>query len=252
MKTSIKQIPLGMALIAMSTISLAHTRLQTPVIDENNARHGSNYNNEVIAHGCKTTDGKNRTVLGTVVVFPDGTDSTITVDGETTDKPLSDFVTNWGSPVAKIQDKDVFVLEQEIETPLGNVVGFWSAGTPGLRPGLTGLIPFRTRGVIINPESCAKSVKFIVAIADVCEVTSVAGFSPDKVNLWTPAVGSNFDGDPSGHGYNSPASLTVNRSDSPLPAACGAGVDVVVTPSASQLNRDMPVKINGVQVWPKP
>ena len=57
---------------------------------------------------------------------------------------------------------------------------------------------------------------------------------------------SNYDG-----AESEPATLKVNRT-SALPAECGEGVDVVVTPSAAQLNRDMPVVIGGVQVWPKP
>lgn len=240
------------AMFAASHGVVAHTRLQNPQISENSASHGSDYNNQVIAHGCKDpeTGAANIRTIGTVVVFPDGVDSSITVNGEATASPLTDFVANWGSPVQKIQNKDVFQVEAEITDPLGNAVGYWAAGG-GLKGGLTGVIPFRTSGVIIEPTSCAQSVKFIVSIADVCKVTDVAGFNDATVMLWTPAVGSNFDGEGL-NGYDSPASLTVNRS-SELPEACaGEGVDVVVTPSAAQLNRDMPVKVHGVQIWPKP
>jgi len=114
---------------------------------------------------------------------------------------------------------------------------------------LTGVIPFRTSGVVIESTSCAKTVKFIVAIADICEITKISGFKDSTVMLWTPAVGSQFDGTEDLNGYNSPASFMVNRT-SDQPEACGEGVDVVVTPSAAQLNRDMTVKINGAQIWP--
>lgn len=241
----------GSVLVA-SQMAIAHTRLQTPSIDENAASHGSNYNNQVIGHGCKNPDTGTADIstIGTVVVFPDGVDSSITVDGEASDKTLADFVTNWGSPVQKIQNRDVFNKEDEIKDPLGNVLGYWAAGG-GLQGGLTGVIPFRTSGVVIDAASCAKSVKFVVAIADVCAVTNVSGFSDATVMLWTPAVGSIFDGTEDLNGYNSPASLIVNRT-SPLPEACGNGVDVVVTPSAAQLDRDMTIEIDGAQVWPVP
>lgn len=240
------------AMLAAAQGTVAHTRLQFPQVNENSASHGANYNNQVISHGCKDPDTGAATIntLGTVVVFPDGKDSSITVDGEATAAPLEDFVSNWGSPVQKIQNKDVFLIEDEITDGLGNVLGYWAAGG-GLKGGLTGVIPFRTSGVIINPESCAQTVTFKVAIADVCKITDVAGFSDATVMLWTPAVGSDFDG-PGLNGHDSPATLTVNRT-SDLPESCGGvGVDVVVTPSAAQLNRDMTVKYKGVQVWPKP
>jgi len=241
----------GGVLVA-SQMASAHTRLQTPTIDENSARHGSNYNNQVIGHGCKdpVTGHADIDTAGTVVVFPDGVDSSITVDGEASDKTLIDFVTNWGSPVQKIQNKDVFTTEEEIKDSNGNVLGFWAAGG-GLKGGLTGVIPFRTSGVVIEPTSCAKTVKFVVAIADICTLTNVSGFNDATVMLWTPAVGSIFDGTEDLNGYNSPASLTVNRT-SALPEACGAGVDVVVTPSAAQLDRDMTIEVNGAQAWPLP
>lgn len=96
---------------------------------------------------------------------------------------------------------------------------------------------------------------FVLAAADVCKVTQVSGFNTETVNLWTPAVGSNFDGTPSiNDGYDSPATLRIARNlvTNPLPASCGTGVDIVVTPSANQINRDMPVFLNGKQAWPLP
>ena len=238
------------AILAASQSVFAHTRLQTPVIDENSAAHGSNYNNEVIGHGCTTASGDRINVVGTVVVFPDGVDSTLTVDGEASEQTLIDFVSNWGSPVQLIQNKDVFEIQDEITDPLGNVVGYWAGSAEGLKHNLTGVIPFRTSGVIIEPTSCAKSVTFRIAIADICRVTAASDFSTENLNLWTPAVGSSFEIEDSS-GYDSPATLTVNRT-SDMPEACGDGVDVVVTPSAAQLDRDFPVVIDGVQVWPAP
>lgn len=229
----------------------AHTRLQTPTIDEGSGR---NFNHEIIAHGCANPESGSNDIntIATIVVFPDGVDSIITVDGEVSNKALIDFVTNWGSPVQKIQSRDLFDIEDEIKDPLGNVLGYWAASlnNTGLKGGLTGSVPFRTSGVEFEPTSCAKTVKFIVAIADICKLTDVDGFTNSTVELWTPAVGSIFDGTEGvTKGYNSPASLTVNRTTD-LAEGCGEGVDVIVTPSAEQLNRDMTIEINGNQAWP--
>ncbi len=242
------------SILMTSQMAGAHTRLQAPTIDENSAGFGSNYNHEIISHGCANLDSGQNDIntIATILVFPDGTDSAITVGGEASDKTLIDFVSNWGSPVQKIQSRDLFDIEDEIKDPLGNVLGYWAASlnNTGLNGGLTGSVPFRTSGVIFEPTSCAKTVKFIVSIADICKLTDAANFNSSTVQLWTPAVGSMFDGiEGESKGYNSPASLTVNRTGE-LPEGCGDGLDVVVTPSAAQLNRDMTIEIDGTQVWP--
>lgn len=257
MKTISKNFALYLitgSILLVSQMVSAHTRLQSPVIDENSAGHGSNYNNLIIAHGCTNPDTGSTDIntIAQVVVFPDGVDSTITVDGEASDKILFDFVSNWGSPVQKIQSRDIFDIEDEIKDSLGNVLGYWAASLDGtgLKGGLTGVVPLRTSGVIIEPTSCAKSVKFVLGVAEICELTDFAGFSDATVMLWTPEVGSKFDGvEGVSKGYNSPASLTVNRV-SELPAECGEGLEVVVTPSAHQLNRDMTIEFDGVPAWP--
>jgi hypothetical protein len=243
-----KLITQGLSIVVSAVLAqsaFAHTRLKVPVIDENAAFHGSNYNDVVVAHGCQNESDGNSTIdtIGTVVVFPDGKDSIITVDGAPHNGQLSDFVTNWASPVTIIQDRSVFTQQSYITDSLGNKLGFWAAGG-------NGLLPFATAGVVIESTSCAKSVTFVLGIADVCEVTDNNGFSNATVQLWTPAVGSNFDG--SGlHGFDSPATLKINRTIAPLPESCGAGLEVVVKPSAQQLNRDMKVIVDGQQIWPK-
>lgn len=224
------------AIVAANQGAFAHTTLQTPQINENTRV----YNNAVIGHGC----ANHASVFGTSVVFPDGVDSTITVNGVTSAEPLTSFVANWGNSVQMIQSDDTFPMQGVKRDALGNAVGFWAGGGP-LDHDLVGLIPFRTNAVLIEPTSCARSVTFEIAIVDVCVLTTLAGFSDETVNLWTPLVGSSYDA-----AESEAAILKVNRT-SALPAECGEGVDVVVTPSAAQLNRDMPVILNGIQVWPK-
>ena len=237
------------SMLAASQSIFADTRLQIPVIPENTQV----YNALVIEHGCDdlVNGGTGTPVFGQSVVFPDSAaNPIITVDGVRIAQPLTDFVVNWGNSNQKIQSNDVFPLEAE-KTVSGNVVGFW--GGNGKLPGTyIGLNPFVTGAVLIEPTSCAKSVTFVLAIADVCKMTSLGGFNTDTVNLWTPAVGSNYDGNRTNEGFDSPATLTVTRNltVNPLPPSCRAAVDVVVKPSASQINRDMPVVINGKQEWP--
>ena len=262
MKASkLKLMTLAMAtatLIGVTLDAQAHTRFRVPVIDENAANHGSNYNDVVVAHGCQnTTDGASTIdTLGTVVVFPEKDAPIIktrvagsTGEYEIHDGVLTDFVANWGSPVTVIQDAGLFEFQEYIRDPLGNKIGFWSGGGRVLKAGFRGLLPIATAGVVINPESCAKSVTFVAAIADICEITDPSGFSNGTLQLWTEAVGSVFDGEGL-HGFNSPATLTVNRSIAALPESCGDGLDVKVVPSAEQLNRDFNIKFQGQQIWP--
>lgn len=248
------------ALILITTVGLvgawqsafAHTRLKTPEVQENAAQHGSDYNAVVVGHGCTNpaTGAVDATVLGTVIVFPDGKDSIITVDGVPHAGSLTDFVTNWGNPVTKIQDRSIFDNEEYIKDSLGNKLGFWTGGGSGLKGGFRAVIPFTTAGVIINEASCAKSVTFVPGIADICQITNVAGINEETANVWAPAVGSVYDGLPDRHGYDSPATLKVNRSATPLPESCGAGVDVIVKPSSNQLDRDLRINVGGKQIWP--
>lgn len=215
---------------------LAHTGPDIPKINEDTRTS----NNIVIGHGC----GDN-SVMGTSVVFPDGVDSTITVDGAAHTGALTDFVQNWTNANQQIYSRAVFTYQNEKTDNKGNVVGFW-AGGESLPHNLTGFVPFRTSAVIIEPTSCAKSVKFHISVADICEITDVAGFNESTVNFWTlSTLGTPYDAD-----TDETSSLTINRT-SALPTSCGAGVVVEVKPSAAQINRDMPIKIDGSQIWPK-
>lgn len=226
-------------LVLLAQGAFAHSRLEIPAIPESTRVT----NNIVLGHGCG-----DKSLMGTSVVFPDGVDSTITVDGQPHAGPLTDYVQNWTNANQKVYSRAVFTHQDEKTDSTGNVVGFW-AGGEHFPQNLTGYIPLRTNAVIIEPTSCAKSVKFYISIADICEITDVAGFSASTVNLWTHnALGTVYDRVSATD--DGPASLQINRT-SALPESCGAGVAVEVKPSAAQINRDMPIKINGNQVWPK-
>ncbi|MDO9311038.1 MAG: hypothetical protein Q7T85_05020 [Nitrosomonas sp.] len=254
--TEFKQLPiqsiLAIALLlSASQNAYSHTRLEIPVILESagaTGHGGTNVaNNVVISHGC----GEGTNVIASSIVFPDGEDSTVKVNGVVTASPITDFISNWGNRNQKILNHSIFAQEDEKNDALGNVIGFWVRG--GKVPDYyTAFVPFRTSAVVIEPTSCAASVKIVLGIADICKVTNKAGFADGKLNLWTPAVGSDYDG-PGMHGFNSPATLTVTRDlvNNPLDASCGAGDAIELIPSAAQLNRDMPIINKGKQYWPK-
>ncbi|MER2513518.1 MAG: hypothetical protein ABTQ25_14060 [Nitrosomonas ureae] len=228
------------AIAVIGQNAFAHTTLEVPSIVEG-VRVS---NNVVIGHGC----GENN-VIGTSVVFPDGVDSTITVDGQPHAGALTDFVQNWGNLNQKIYSKAVFTFQGEKTDANGNVSGFWAGAGDSLPHDMAGFIPFRTSAAIIEPTSCAVSVKFHVPIVDICQITSIDGFSEDEtINRWTLAgLGTPYD-----RAEDGAASLTIMRSETnPLPESCGADQVVEVKPSAAQVNRDMPIIYNGTQVWPQ-
>ncbi|TXI20630.1 MAG: hypothetical protein E6Q62_00760 [Nitrosomonas sp.] len=224
----------------------AHTVIEPPQVTE--GQKSENY--LVITHGCGDSP-----VIGSSIVFPDGVDSTIAVNGNPYTGSLTDFVTNWGNVVQLYQDRSVF-SEQDVKRDAnGNVVGFWAGGGRAIASHLYGRIPFVTSAVLINPESCAKTVRFAAAAVDICKITGIDGINGENaVSFWTPAVGSKYDGTPGSHAYDFPVFFTINRDleTNPLPESCGAGQQVSVRPSAAQVDRDMPIQFNGAQVWPQP
>jgi hypothetical protein len=222
----------------------AHTTLETASMSEGVRV----LNNVQIGHAC----GAGKSVIGTSVVFPDGTDSTILVNKAAYNGKLSDFLTTWGPNIQPLIDRSVFTTVDEHNGPTGNVTGLWAGGGSGVPNHMVGYVPFRVNATRINPQSCATSVRFQVSIVDVCEITTSASLHNEGVaEFWTSnTLSTIYD---SKEGDNS-ASLTINRNltTNPLPTSCGGvGTAVEVRVSPTQLQRDMPIRVNGVQIWPK-
>ncbi|MCE7913175.1 MAG: hypothetical protein DYH15_00565 [Nitrosomonas sp. PRO4] len=246
LKFSIQDLFVLIVFVGVFSNVMAHTVLETPQVTELKKMT----NNIVIGHGCQ-----GEAVIGTSVVFPDGESSTIAVGNDPHSGVLTDFVQNWGNLFQLLQNRSVFSEQDEKLDAASNVVGFWSGGGRGVAANLNAYVPFTVSAAILEPTSCATSVRFAVAIVDVCKITTIGDFTDDAVSLWTPAVGSKYDGAPGGHAYDSPAFFTINRDleANPLPENCGGvGVEVFVKPSAAQIDRDMPIIFNGTQVWPQP
>lgn len=257
-KNKILSLPAMAAVLAVAWGNAqAHTRFETATIPEG-ARSD---NNVMIPHGCA-----DQPVIGAITVFPDvstalvdiSDDANAAIGAETfarSEQLATDFVQ--GISIAGIQSRDTFSASELIRDDNGNPVGVWSAGGSIPPSNWVAKLPVRISAVNIVPESCASKVILVPAIANVCQLTSLAeinGKDSDRldVDFWTaPDAGHpNFDAP----AWNFPAPITVTRNpdSNPLPASCGEGVAVRIYPSAGQLNRDLPVKIDGVQVWPAP
>lgn len=229
-------------LMGLGQSTFAHTRLDVATQTEGTRA----INHLVISHSCNETSH----TIGTSVVFPDGVDSTILVNGEVSEGQVLDYLTNYGNNFQLFLDRSAFTaMEEKIVN--GNVVGFWAGGGAGMPNNLNVATPLRLTAASIEPTSCAASVAVKVSIADICEITGTDGFSDDVVHLWTHNnLGTPFDR--VSDTDDGPATFTITRdlTSNPLPDSCGDGVAVEIKPSAAQINRDMPIVIDGAQVWP--
>ncbi|HTQ99232.1 MAG TPA: hypothetical protein VMH83_04545 [Candidatus Acidoferrum sp.] len=242
----IRPLPLALAMLMTASLAQAHTTLETPAMSEGVRV----LNNEQIGHAC----GAGTSVIGTSVVFPDGKDSTLLVNGAPYNGTLSDFISNWGPNIQPLLNHAVFNYIDEKNDANGNVVGFQAGGGAGMPDHMVAYVPFRVNATNFNPASCATSVKFHVSIVDICKITDGTHIHDAGVaNFWTSnTLSTNYD---SSSASEDAASLTINRNlaANPLPASCGGvGTSVDVRNSALQLNRDMPIRINGTTVWPQP
>ena len=224
------------ALCAIAPVALAHTTVRSQ------AAEGVRADNALkIGHGCDEN-----TVIAQSVVFP--TDAPLI----TTNAPgvvigdLAEVITQGGIAglVGAIQDSSIFGIQNAKLDANENTIGFH--GKQGLlRIHLRGRVPFEFTAPNFVPESCATALRVEIAIADICKLKAPT-LQPGKVNLWIPDNGSQFaiQGAANGvEGIGGPARLTVNRdlANNPLPDACGAGYVVTLTPSAAQVDRDLPI-----------
>jgi len=196
-----------------------------------------------IGHGCEEGEFP---VIAQSVVFPADAPELHASDPNVAIASLGDVIAPGSlvGLVSAIQDRSIFLAQRVKTDALGNVIGFF--GTFGrLELGLTGRMPFQFTAPSFLPESCAVRLRIALAIADICKLSKPT-LRPDKVNLWIPDNGSIYavEGAAQGiDGIGEPAILTVNRNltTNPLAPACGAGYELFVTPSAAQIERDLPI-----------
>jgi len=235
--------------------AMAHTRLTVSSSPESSSAHGSTSTSVNIPHGCTSN-----AVIGNVFFLPDTgalmqTSTDEFENFEAVEGTMLDYLTK-PATIRLVISKDVFDTSELIMDSQGlNPIGFWAAGGGSIpASNHIGRLPITISAVGIQPESCATKVRIVPAIANICNVTGVDGIdgsNSDNVNVdfWTaPDVGTIYDAP----AWNYPASYDVTRDldNNPLPESCGEGLAVRIFPSADQLNRNMPVSVDGTQVWP--
>lgn len=231
--------------LALASPAAPHTSVKAQ------ASEGSREDNALrIGHGC---DPGERPVVAQSVVFPTEAPTITASDPAIVLADLSEVLVEGGLAglVQSIQDRSIFLVQDEIVDADGNVVGF-QARAGLLRANLSGRVPFQFSAPSFQPSSCARRLLVEIAVADVCSVRPPA-IEPGKLNLWIPENASRFAVEGAAadiEGVGEPATLIVNRNrtTNPIPPACGAGYDVTLTPSASQLDRDLPIP----GYWPSP
>jgi hypothetical protein len=206
-----------------------------------------------IGHACTTTDGSLIPVVAQSVVFPSVAPEISTSDGSiVAGLPAVIEQGTFAGLARVIQSRNVFKSQQVKADALGNSIGF-SGTAGGLNVDTPGRIPFQFTPPKFVATSCAKRVLVKVAIADVCLFGAgiTDSVKEGKVNLWIPDNGSQYavlGKAQNVDGIGAPATLTINRNltTNPLPASCGAGIDVTVTPSAGDVTANLPIP----GVWP--
>jgi hypothetical protein len=228
------------ALLAASLV-YAHTTVRSQ------ATEGVTADNALrIGHGCSVSGGTSTPVIAQSVVFP--TVSPVATSPDGTVVPLDTVITQGSlAGLARvIEDTSIFASQEPKLDSLGNTVGF-AAYDGALSTDLLGRVPFQFAAPKFVSSSCASRLLVRVAIADVCSRAPGDTASAGKVNLWIPDNGSQYAtaGKAAGiDGIGAPATLIVNRdlAANPIPASCGSGIDVTVTPSAADVDANLGIR----------
>jgi hypothetical protein len=242
-KTSARiALVIGAALsLAVGSTAFAETTVRSA------ATEGRTDDNAIrIEHGCQTRDGDEASVIAQSVVFP-SVSPQITASNGSAIGDLSQVITQGTiAGLAKpVQDNNIFLSQKVKYDSLGNAAGF--SGAEGmLALDMQGRVPFQFTPPNFVATSCARRLLIKIAIADIC-ASNLGDTTPaGKINLWIPANGSRYAtmGAAAGvDGIGLPATLIINRdlAANPLGGPCGAGIDVTVTPSAADVDANLPI-----------
>jgi hypothetical protein len=221
--------------VLFSNVAFAHTEFKKQALE------GTSDDNAVtIGHSCELAL---KPIVAQSVVFPGSNPELSASDGSVVND-LSDVIEQGSIAglVDLIQDKNIFQVQKEKTDALGSVTGFYGK-TGLLAVELQGRVPFAFTAPNFVSTSCVKKLNIEVAIADIC-VLSKPTIQAAKVNLWIPANGSQYaiKGAAAGvDGVGDAPTLQVNRdlAANPLDPSCGAGIDVTVTPSATDVDTNL-------------
>jgi hypothetical protein len=151
-----------------------------------------------------------------------------------------------------VQDRSIFLEQDEIQSELGNTIGFY--GKKGfLKANLLGTVPFKFSPLFFTPNTCYSEIHFITAIADICS-TKAPALQPGKISLFIPdngsEIGETAKANGAEHGVGEPSRLIVKRdlktnpfrdAEGNLTNACGDGITVMITPSAEDIDKNLPI-----------
>lgn len=214
-----------------------------------------------IGHGCQDNEATEKLlpVAAQSVLFPNNEDSQafkIDAEGNETSINLADHIEGasgglLGLSPGMVQDKNIFKKQAETLDANGRVRAI--VLTSGkLDTTAVGLVPFKITAPKFKADSCAKSLKVRIAIANYCNKTQ----STDKDNrsdIWIGHLTSKFN-DMGVMPHDSETSpfwptLTVERNTDDNPNNCAEAdqFDIAVQPSDADIDAYLPVK----GYWPK-
>jgi hypothetical protein len=264
---TIKKITLtSLAAVALSggQVVYAHTGVKDQVTEGK-----SIYTAFTITHGCQDTAEtgaqpveKLLPVIAQSAVFPNNEDSQafiINPDGSETADSLAKYTQKAtgeapegliGLSPGMVQDKNVF--KKQYEVTAGTRVRGIQLINGNLDTTAVGLVPFRITAPKFKADSCAKSLKIRIGVANFCSKTKNTN-KKNRADIWIGHMTPKFN-DPGvmPHDFETDPfwpTLTVNRDldANSLPPSCGEGFDIAVQPSDSDIDAYLPVK----GFWPK-
>ncbi|MGR9087323.1 MAG: hypothetical protein ACU841_09660 [Gammaproteobacteria bacterium] len=244
----------SLAAVALGAGQAAHAH--TGIKDQ--ATEGKSlYTAFTITHGCNNNDGTEKLlkVAAQSSVFPNNEDSVaykINGDGSETEIDLADHIEGangglLGLSPGMVQDKNVFKKQWEVTA--GERVRGIALTNGALDTTAVGLIPFRVTAPKFKADSCAKSLKVRIAIANFCSKSKNTN-KDNRSDIWIGHMTGKFN-DPGVMPHDFETSpfwptLVVNRT-TPNNCAEGDQFDIAVQPSDNDIDNFLPVK----GYWPQ-
>ncbi|CAG7856488.1 hypothetical protein MCAMS1_00994 [biofilm metagenome] len=207
----------------------------------------------IISHGCDDNP-----IIAQSVLFPTLNPTLRSTDSNNNPvKPpndLSEVIDNGNLEglVDLVQDRSIFLDQDEKLSELSNPIGFY--GKKGfLKHNLLGSVPFKFFAPFFTANTCYSKIFVETAIADICS-TKAPAIQPGKISLFIPdngsRIGETAKANGAEHGVGEPSVLTIKRnletnpfldSDFNPTTACGEGINVWVTPSAEDVDKNLPI-----------
>jgi hypothetical protein len=118
----------------------------------------------------------------------------------------------------------------------------------------TGLSPFKFGAIKFKPESCAKSLKVRIAVANWCKRGAASKKKADRLDVWIGHTTAKFADQltmPRFEPYDATKevpfwpTMTVTRDlvNNPLSGACGAGYDLAIEPTDNDIDAYLPIPV---------